>query len=194
MNSSPGRPSSIQADGDVALVPGDAELVGDRLPRVGQPLAARGRPAACPRPCRSRSWSTAAGFLRAVAIDGQGLETQPPAFAGRRRRCPPACVSRGMFTVLEMAPERNGWAAAIIRTWACQANRAACRCAAGRHSRTPAGARSSGRRPLRSCPRWSMWATIESICGSVVTQRPQRQRHRLVDDLQHAAAGQVACT
>ena len=30
-------------------------------------------------------------------------------------------VSRGMFTVLEIAPDRNGWAAAIIRTWACQA-------------------------------------------------------------------------
>ena len=30
-------------------------------------------------------------------------------------------VSRGMLTVFEIAPERNGWAAAIIRTWACQA-------------------------------------------------------------------------
>ena len=28
-----------------------------------------------------------------------------------------------MFTVLEIAPERNGWAAAIMRTWACQAMR-----------------------------------------------------------------------
>ena len=25
-------------------------------------------------------------------------------------------VSRGMLTVLEIAPDRNGWAAAIIRT------------------------------------------------------------------------------
>ena len=30
-------------------------------------------------------------------------------------------VSRGMLTVLEIAPERNGWAAAIILTCACQA-------------------------------------------------------------------------
>ncbi len=30
-------------------------------------------------------------------------------------------VSRGMLTVLEIAPDRNGWAAAIIRTWARQA-------------------------------------------------------------------------
>ena len=29
--------------------------------------------------------------------------------------------SRGMFTVLLIAPERNGWAAPIIRTWAGQA-------------------------------------------------------------------------
>jgi hypothetical protein len=29
-------------------------------------------------------------------------------------------VSRGMFTVLEMAPDRKGCAAAIICTWACQ--------------------------------------------------------------------------
>ena len=28
--------------------------------------------------------------------------------------------SCGMLTVLEMAPDRNGWAAAIIFTWACQ--------------------------------------------------------------------------
>ena len=36
------RPAvGVQADGDVALVAGDVELVGDRLPRVGQALAAR---------------------------------------------------------------------------------------------------------------------------------------------------------
>ncbi len=29
-------------------------------------------------------------------------------------------LSLGMLTVLEIAPERNGWAAAIIRTWARQ--------------------------------------------------------------------------
>ncbi len=29
-------------------------------------------------------------------------------------------TSAGMFTVLLIAPERNGWAAAIIVTWACQ--------------------------------------------------------------------------
>ncbi len=26
-------------------------------------------------------------------------------------------ASSGMFTVLEIAPEMNGWTAAIIRTW-----------------------------------------------------------------------------
>ena len=31
MNSSPGRPSSIQAHGDVTLVAGDVELVGDAI-------------------------------------------------------------------------------------------------------------------------------------------------------------------
>ena len=30
-------------------------------------------------------------------------------------------ASRGMLNVLEIAPERNGWAAAIIRTWPRQA-------------------------------------------------------------------------
>ena len=47
--------------------------------------------------------------------------------------------SLGMFTVLEIAPETNGCAAAIICTWARQ-GMTACRCAAGRRSRTPADA------------------------------------------------------
>ena len=42
-------------------------------------------------------------------------------------------TSVGMLTVLEIAPERNGWAAAIMRTWACQANAAD---AVGRLERT----------------------------------------------------------
>ena len=57
--------------------------------------------------------------LRTVAIDGQGLEPQLPAFevgvadVGRRR------LARHVH-VLEIAPERNGWTAAIIRRWARQ--------------------------------------------------------------------------
>ena len=35
-------------------------------------------------------------------------------------------ASVGMFTVFEMAPERNGWAAAIIRMWPMPVDASAC--------------------------------------------------------------------
>ena len=70
-----------QADGDVALVAGDAELVGDRLAACR--AAARGAA------CRGRFLGLGLvglgarverlAFLRAVAIDGQRLEAQLPA-------------------------------------------------------------------------------------------------------------------
>ena len=54
--------------------------------------------------------------LAVVAVDGKGLQPELPALQvdlldlldGRRP---------GMLTVLEMAPDRNGWTAAIMRTW-----------------------------------------------------------------------------
>ena len=68
-----------QADGDVALVAGDVELVRERLARVGQAAARR---LEGPPSCASALFAGGQrlALLRAVAIDGQGLEPQPPAF------------------------------------------------------------------------------------------------------------------
>ena len=74
-------------------------------------------------------------------------------------------VSRGMFTVFEIAPERNGWAAAIIFTWASHAMlRSPSR---GLNAQSNTG-RCSDRRP--GAPSivsfLSMKARIASIAGS----------------------------
>ena len=99
-------------------------------------------------------------------------------------------VSRGMLTVFEIAPERNGWAAAIIRTWACQAIE---------------------RLPLRGCERTIEHGEVlflhigrafdrvvlvdvgqdRADLRLIVADRAERERHGLVDDLEHAAAGEL---
>jgi hypothetical protein len=69
----------VEADGDVALVAGDAELVGDAVPRIGQAFAARllhgGRGGAVALGARGKGLA----FLGAVAVDRQGLEAELPA-------------------------------------------------------------------------------------------------------------------
>ena len=98
-------------------------------------------------------------------------------------------VSRGMFTVLEIAPERNGWAAAIIFTCACQAMLRVPLRGLKAQSKT-ARCSAAGRAHLRSCRSVDV-GDDRLICGLVVAQRLQGQRHRLVDDLQHPAAGKL---
>ena len=67
-----------------------------------------------------------------------------------------------MLTVLEIAPDRNGWAAAIMRTWPI-----------GEMVRAPMAQSKtdscSGRRPGASTtlPCWAMCSTIASIVSSV---------------------------
>ena len=142
-----------EADGDVALVAVDVELVGDDS-------------AACRAAVRGAAWarrrsrprrvspSVLGGerlaFLRAVAVDRQGLEAELPAFEVRLGDVLDV-ASRGMLTVFEIAPERNGWAAAIIRTWARQAIAALAVARLERTVEDGAGARPSSRAPLRSC-------------------------------------------
>ncbi len=95
-----------------------------------------------------------------------------------------------MFTVLEIAPERNGWAAAIIRTCACQAiERVPLR---GWNAQSNTVRCSSARSALlRSCPRGRCRPGSTRSAAGRSPAFAERQRHRLVDDLQHAAAGQL---
>ena len=80
----------VQADGDVAFVPGDAELVGDRLARVGQALAARGGLLLFGRRDLPRCWSTAAGFP-STRRDRRPKPSAPAAtLRDKHRRCRPA--------------------------------------------------------------------------------------------------------
>ena len=96
-----------------------------------------------------------------------------------------------MLTVFEMAPEMNGWAAAIMRMWAFQGIEPRAVGAAWKaQSKT---GRCSGFRSGRALDRVLLVDVGHDrfdLLGRVA-QRPQRQRHRLVDDLQHAAAGQL---
>ena len=77
-----GRAVLVQADGDVALVAADRELVRDRRALVGQ-LAARERAAAAggfaspPRPLVVAGVERL-GALAAVAVDRDGLEAELP--------------------------------------------------------------------------------------------------------------------
>ena len=74
-----------------------------------------------------------------------------------------------MLTVLEIAPERNGWAAAIILMWACQAIDRVPFVGWNAQSKTGrCSSRSSGAPSIVSCS--SMYLTIASICGRVVAQ------------------------
>ena len=85
-------------------------------------------------------------------------------------------AASGMFTVLLMAPEMNGWTAAIMRT-----------CPMGAIDRSPFTGlkaqsntgRCSGFRPgapsIVSC--WSTWPTMASTSSVGVPQPPERGRH-----------------
>ncbi|MCK7518728.1 MAG: hypothetical protein MZV64_13900 [Ignavibacteriales bacterium] len=86
----------VEADGDVALVAADVELVGDRLALVGQLAADAAGGTAAARPRRrasafaSRPSTVFSGCvaLAAVAVDGDRLEAELPAPRCRPARCP----------------------------------------------------------------------------------------------------------
>ena len=80
----------VQADRDVALVPGDVELVRDAAAGVGQIARAAAWPTAWRRPCRLRCWSTAAGSPSSRR-DRRPAPSAPAAnLPDRRRRRRPA--------------------------------------------------------------------------------------------------------
>ena len=96
-----------------------------------------------------------------------------------------------MFTVLEIAPDRNGWAAAIIRTWASPGDRAR---AVARLERTIEHRQMLGLQIGRAFDR-VLLVDVGQDRFDLAADRSRaffkRRRHRLVDDLQHAAAGQL---
>ena len=99
-------------------------------------------------------------------------------------------ASFGTLHVLEIAPERNGWTADIIRRWPGSGS-----------TGPPAAGRRRSRRPSRcssfrpGAPSIVSWASTKSRTpadlGVVVAELAERHRHRPVDDLEHPAAGQA---
>ncbi len=106
-------------DGQVALVPGDLELVRDRLAR-GRHAAAQAAAALEPLPpCRSAAVGFSSlsfalpgverlGALGAVAVDRHGLQAQLPALDVGLHDLVRPWPRSGMLTVLLIAPDRNG--------------------------------------------------------------------------------------
>ena len=95
-----------------------------------------------------------------------------------------------MLTVLEIAPEMNGWAAAIMRMWAFHGiDRVPCE-AWNAQSNT---GRCSDRQFRGAFDRVLLVDVLDDRFDLrlAVAQGPQGQRHRLVDDLQHPAAGKL---
>ena len=103
----------VQADRDVALVAGDRELVGDRR-AARRAACARRRAASAPTrrqpPPPARAFASSLrgrerlAALGAVAVDGEGLEAQPPALDVGLRRSSSGVASFGMLTVLRDGP------------------------------------------------------------------------------------------
>ena len=179
----------VEADGDVALMAPHIELVGDAAARVGETLApGSGRHLGC-RLVSLGARVEGLALLRAVTVDRQGLQPHPPAFhvgtadLGRGRL--PRHVDR-----LGDRP-RDEW----LRS--------------GHHLYVGL----PGNRPL---PEARLEGTVEDgevllldpgcpldrvvvVDGGedrfdrrlVIPKRPQRQRHGLVDDLEHPAASEL---
>ena len=92
----------------------------------------------------------------------------------------------GMLTVLEIAPERNGWTAPIILMWpACEIARSP--------TATSKTGRCSAARPGRVDDRAVLGDVGLDLLDLrlVVADRAQRHRHRAVDDRHRAAADQL---
>ena len=95
-----------------------------------------------------------------------------------------------MLTVLEMAPERNGWAAAIIVTWAFQ----------GMERSPPRGLNAQSKTARCSSLRCGAPSIVSFLVdvvddgqdlGLVVTERLEGESDRAIDDLEHPAAGEL---
>ena len=127
--------------------------------------------------------------LGAVAVDRQGLEAELPAFqVGAADVFDVA--SLGTLQVLEIAPERNGCTAAIICRWPRKwMLRPPC---GGANAQSKTG-RCSSLQPGRPFDRVVRVDVVEDAADRrlVVAQLPQGHRHGPVDDLEHAAAGQL---
>ena len=96
-----------------------------------------------------------------------------------------------MLTVLEMAPDRKGCTAAIMRRWPMGDMAAPPALGRGRRNRRRAGASprrwgAPSRVPLRSSQ-----ASISSASGAAVSQAAQGLPHAAVDDPEHPAAHQA---
>ncbi len=181
-----------QAHRDVALVTRDAELVGDRLPRVGEPLAVRltsqrrlfvlllvGFGAGVQR----------LAFFRAVAINGDRLEAQLPTidvglrdlFGGRRARHVDRFGNRTGEKRLSRGHHRH---VGLPRNTAG---------AVARLERTIEHVQVLGLQVGGSFDRiFTVDVAEDRFDGRlVVAQGLERERHGLIDDLEHAATGQL---
>ena len=169
------------------------ELVGDAPPRVGQPFPAWRGNRLCRilvgRLVRLRARVEWLALLGPVAVDRQGFETLPPAFhvgagdVGRRRF--PGHVHR--------LGDRTGDEGLCRRHHL--------------HMRLPGDAANAQPRLERTVKHRQVLVleprgTFDRVVlvderqdrldrRTVVTERTKRQRHRLVDDLEHAAAGEL---
>ena len=129
-------------------------------------------------------------LLRAVAIDGQGLQPQPPAFhVGVGHVLGRAVLGHVHRLRDRPGDERLGGRHHADVGLPGDRPRAVARLEGAVEHRQVLGLQLRPR--LRSCRACRCRPTIASICGCVVAQGSQGQRHRLVDDLQHPAAGQL---
>ena len=125
---SPGCAVVVQAHGDVALVAGHVELVRDRAALVRQLPADGLRRGGLSDVLEARPLLGGLGValrrrrvqrlraLAAVAVDRDRLQALLPALHVDRGDLVGRRVG-GRLTVFEIAPERNGCTAPIIRTW-----------------------------------------------------------------------------
>ena len=179
----------VEAHGDVALVATDVELMGHAPSRVRQPLA--------PRRC-GHLGRRLVGFaarverlalLRAIAVDGQGLEAQPPALhvgagdVGRRRL--PRHVHRLGDGTGDEGLRRGHHVHVRLPGDASLAE--------ARLEGTVEHGKVLALETRRPFDRVVLVNVGEDSFDRrfVVAERPQCQRHRLVDDLQHATAGKL---
>ena len=201
----PERAVLVDAGGDVALVAADRELVRDRLALARHPRARAGLALGLldglgdevvdlllrVRAGRHvlallRVGAQRLRGLRAVAVDRERLDAAGARRRCRRPRCRSTVESCGMLTVLEIAPEMNGWTAPIIVMWP-----------EGLIARSPTATsntdRSSSLEPGGADDRVVLADVRLDLLDLLVAvaERLQRQRHGAVDDRHLPAADEL---